>query len=157
MVRKLDCSLTGPDFRELSYQLLHKPNYLPDCIRDLKELTNSFSFMVNKFGEFMGIDNGGLKGFFFIGDVVPGHEGVFFSWFWGKFTHGDIRAIQEYLSGYSGLYGLCRIVARTADDKKHGRILEMCGMKLEGRFKSAFKSGGRLSTLYQYRRLFGGL
>lgn len=153
MVKKLNCSLTSDDFRELSYRLLYTPNYLPDCLRDIKELTESFVHMTNGAGEFFGIHHDGLAGFFFLADIVPRHEATFFSWFWGKLTSGDIRFIQDYINEYSKQFGLCRIVARTPDDKKHGRILEMIGFRLEGRFRNAYKSGGKLSVMFQYRIL----
>jgi hypothetical protein len=153
MVKKLDTSLVGQDFRELSYQLLYKPNYLPDCLHDIKELTGSFSHMVNVGGQFFGVYHPSLVGFFFLADIIPSHEATFFSWFWGRFPHGTVRFIQDYISEYSKQFGLCRIVARTPDDKKHGRILEMCGFKLEGRFKSGYRAGHKTMTLFQYRIL----
>lgn len=155
MVKKFDCSLAGSDYRELSFRLLYKPNYVPDIIHEVGKLSDTFVHM-NKTGEEMyGVfTDKGLVGFFFIGDIVPEHEGVLFSWFWDRFPHGTIRFMRDYVEQIAWKYGLCRITARTIDDKMHGHILEMCGMKLESRAKWAYKSGGRLQTLYTYRKLF---
>jgi len=156
-IKRLDTSLIGGDFRELSFQLLHKPNYLPDCLRDIKAMSEQFVYMTNASGQFMGAyDEDKLGGFWFLGDIVPGHEATFFGWFWDRWTLGTVKSIRAYIKRYVGEYELARVTARTPDDKVYGRMLEQIGFKLEGRFKSAWKGGGNLSTLYCYRILFGG-
>jgi RimJ/RimL family protein N-acetyltransferase len=160
-VKRLDTSLVGGDFRELSYQLLHKPNYLPDCLKDIKVFTDMFSHMVNVSGHFMGVyggpDGDKLGGFWFLGDIVPAHEATFFAWFWDRscYTPLVVRTIRSYIRDYVSEFGLVRIVARTPDNDCYGRMLEHIGFKLEGRFKNAWKGGGKLSTLFQFRILVG--
>ena len=155
-VKRLDTSLVGGDFRELSYQLLHKPNYLPDCLKDIKVFTDMFSHMVNVSGQFMGVYDGDkLGGFWFLGDIVPGHEATFFAWFWDKscYTPLVVRTIRSYIRDYVSEFGLVRIVARTPDDRVYSRVLEQIGFKLEGRFAHGFRSFGKTTTLFQYRIL----
>lgn len=156
-ISKLDTSLVGPDFRELSYQLLHKDGYLPDCVRDIKTLTETFSAAMNRCSQPLGAYSGKkLGGFWLLSDIIPGHEATFYSWFWDVdcCTPGLVKSIRLYIEGYADELGLARVVARTPDDKTYGRLLEMCKFKLEGRFRNAWKCGGRLSTLFQYRILF---
>ena len=155
--KPVDSSLTSPDLKEVIYQLLHNDGYVPDCYKDMKRLTAKLASAANGPTPLHGVYNnsGELSGCYLAVVTSPGHEGEFYSWFWKPcMTTGVIRAIRNYLE--KSAHGLCldRMVARTADEKTHGRVLSLAGMTLEGRFKNAFKCGGKLRTLYQYRRLF---
>ena len=156
-IKRLDATLTGSDVKEFTYRIIHTPGYLPDCLCDVKSVTDIFIRMVNTAPDIVGVYDGAgkLGGVFFLGDIVPGHEATLFSWFWGKcFTPDTAREIKEYIDENAGVLGLARVEARTADDKKHGKLLELLGLKLEGRFKNAYKSGGKCRALFQYRKLY---
>lgn len=158
-VRRYDTSLVGGDFKEFSYRLMNEKNYLPDVLRDYKRLVEEYQFMMGRCCQpFALVDNKNqLAGVFWMADVVPGHEGTFYIWIWGKcYTSTTYTFILEYIEHYAEEYQLARVVCRTPDDKKLGELLERLFFKLEGRFSRAYKSGGKLQCLYQYRRLFSG-
>jgi RimJ/RimL family protein N-acetyltransferase len=97
-----------------------------------------------------------IGGVFFMSDVVPGHEGVFYIWCWGKiYSATTHKFLCGYIEHYAEENGLARVVCRTPDERL-GRLLERLGFKLESRQKYGFKAGGKLMTLYGYRRLFSG-
>ena len=158
--RRFDTALTSPDFREFSFRLLNEKNYLPDVLRDMKRLVEEYQFMMGRCCQsFALVDNQNqLAGVFWMSEVVPGHEGTVFIWIWGKcYTATTHRFMLEYIEHYAEEYGLARVVCRTPDDKKLGKLLERLYFKLESRQKFGFKAGGKLMTLYGYRRLFGGV
>ena len=158
-VRRYDTSLTSDDTREFTYHLMNDKFFLPDVLKDyprmMSEYQHQMSMCAQPFG-LVGNDNK-LGGVFFISELVPGHEGTFFCWIWGKvYTSTTHTFMLEYIEHYAEEYGLARVVCRTPDERL-GRLLERLFFKLEGRFKNGWKSGGKTSSLYQYRRLFGGL
>jgi hypothetical protein len=137
---------------------MNDKNFLPDVLMDMKRMLEEYQFMMGRCCQpFALVDNDNkIAGVFFISDVVPGHEAVFFCWSWGKWcARATLRFINEYIEHYAEEYQLARVVCRTPDDKCLGRLLEALFMKLEARMKNGYKSGGKLSCLYQYRRLFG--
>jgi len=157
--RRFDTALAGEDFREFSYHLMNDRNFLPDVLLDMKRMLEEYQFMMGRCCQpFALVDSKNqIGGVFFISDVVPGHEATFFCWQWlkGVITPATLRFVNEYIEHYAEENGLARVVCRTPDDKGLGRLLEALFMKLEARMKSGYKSGGKLSCLYQYRRLFG--
>ncbi len=160
--RKYDTALTGKDFREFSYRLVECPGFIPDVYRDMPRLIEKHRQTMGECCQPFGIEVGGeLVGVFFMSDVVPEHEGAFYLWLWNKagWTAKTRRFVCEYIEHFADGWKLARVVARTPDDKGLGRLLESCGFRLESRAKSGYKSGGRLMTLYAYRRLFhvGGM
>jgi RimJ/RimL family protein N-acetyltransferase len=156
--RRFDTAITGQDFREFSYHLLNDRNFLPDVLLDMKRMLEEYQFMMGRCCQPFALVDGKnqIGGVFFISDVVPQHEATFFYWQWlrGVITPATLRFVNEYIEHYAEEYQLARVVCRTPDDKGLGRLLEALGFKLEGRFRNAYKSGGVLTTLYQYRRLF---
>lgn len=157
-VRRYDASLVGDDFREFSYRLQNSKNFLPDVLMDMKRMLEEYQFMMGRCCQpFALVDNDNkIAGVFFISDVVPGHEATFYAWIWGKCYTGDTRRFMlEYIEHYAEEYQLARVVCRTTDDKGLGRLLEKLYFKLESRQKFGYKAGGKLMTLYGYRRLFG--
>jgi RimJ/RimL family protein N-acetyltransferase len=155
--RLFDTSLVNPDMREFSFHLLNDKDYLPDVLLDTKKVMATapvvFASSCQPFGIIGG--NNKLCGVFYISDVVPGHDATFYIWVWdGKaVSHKTLPFIREYIEATADEYGLYRIVARTPC-KKLCHLLEHLGFTLEGRFKSAWKSRGKLSVLFQLRRLF---
>ena len=156
--RYLDTSLTGSDLREFSFNLMNKPMFLPDILRDVKRVMEvaSATFDVSC-QPYALVDNSGkLGGVFYISDVVPEHEGVLYCWVWnrGVITPTTLRFVKEYIDSVAEEFILCRVVARTPD-KKLCRLLRALGLKEEGRFKLGYRSGGRSHTLFQMRKLYG--
>jgi hypothetical protein len=156
--RMLDTSVTGADFRELSYHLMHDANFLPDVLRDYKCMTGAYISAVECCHQPFALVNGDNKmgGAFFITSIIPGHEATLLCWVWDRkaYTSTTHRIMNDYIGACADEYQLSRLVSRTPDDKKLGKLLEHLGFKLEGRFRSGYKSGGKLQTLFQYRRLF---
>jgi RimJ/RimL family protein N-acetyltransferase len=135
---------------------LNEKNYLPDVLKDMKRLVEEYQFMMGRCCQpFALVDNKNqLAGVFWMSEVVPGHEGTVFIWIWGKcYTATTHRFMLEYIEHYAEECGLSRVVCRTPDTRL-GRLLERLFFKLEGRFKNGWKSGGKTTSLYQYRRLF---
>ena len=154
-IRKLDARLPSADFRELSYQLLHRDGYLPDCYKDIKRFTEQWEFMMGRSIPPVGVYDGDkLLGFWFISDVAIGHEGTFYMWLWGGVKPSVVKAMREYIDTYARECGLCRLVCHTPDEKGYGRLLNCLGLKLESRAKNAWKSNGRLGVLFTYRKLW---
>ena len=155
--RFFDTSLVGPDLKELTYRLLNEKNYLPDVLLDTKKVMETsqvvFSSSCQPFA-LVSNDNK-LSGVFYIGDVIPGHDATFYIWVWdGKaVNHKTLPFIREYIEATAEEYGLYRVVARTPC-KKLCHLLEHLGFLLEGRFKNGYKSRGKLTVLFQLRRLF---
>ena len=158
-VRRYDTSLVGGDFKEFSYRLMNEKNYLPDVLKDYTRLVEEYQFMMGRCCQPFALVDGKnqIGGVFFISDVVPGHEGTFFCWIWGKvYTSTTHTFMLEYIEHYAEEYQLARVVCRTPDERL-GRLLERLFFKLESRAKNGYKAGGKLMTLYGYRRLFGGV
>jgi RimJ/RimL family protein N-acetyltransferase len=155
--RRYDTALTSTDFSEFSYHLLNDRNFLPDVLLDMKRMLEEYQFMMGRCCQpFALVDSKNqIGGVFFMSDVVPGHEATFYAWLWGRvYSATTNKFLMGYIEHYAEEYQLARVVCRTPDDKGLGRLLEALGFKLEGRFRNAYKSGGVLTTLYQYRRLF---
>ena len=158
--RRFDAGLTSDDTREFTFHLQNDKWFLPDILKDYKrmmeEYQNTMARCCSPFA-LVGNDNK-LGGVFFLSDVIPGHEATLYIWIWGKcYTATTHRFMLGYIEHYAEEYQLARVVCRTPDDKRLGRLLERLFFKLEGRFRSGYKSGGKCSTLFQYRRLFGGV
>lgn len=159
-IRKFDPAVTSSDFKEFSFRLLNSKNFLPDILRDYKALLAEYTHTMGKCVQpFSLVDSKNkLAGVFFINDIVIGHKATLYLWIWGAgYTNGTRKFIGEYIDSCAEEYQLARVECKTPDDKGLGRILTQLGMKLEGRLKNAWKSGGRLGTLFLYRRLYGGL
>jgi hypothetical protein len=156
--RILDTNLSGADLREFSYRLLNEPNYIPDVLHSVKQVMEAARETFSVCQQPYALVNGTNKigGVFFVSNVVPEHEAVFYVWCWdGKcISSKTMRFLKDYIRATADEYLLCRMVARTPD-KKLGHLLEHLSFKEEARQKWGWKSGGRLSTLYQYRILFG--
>ena len=157
-IRRFDGSLTGEDTREFTYRLMSCNNFLPDVYHDYSRMMEEYSHMLSRCCQpyAMVTPDNKIGGAFFISDVVPGHEAILYVWIWDNraYTATTARFFGEYIEAAAGENELARIVCRTPDDKKLGRLLEKMGFKLESRAKSGWKGGGRLSTLFGYRRLF---
>jgi len=155
-VRHLDVSIQSDDFREFSYQLLNRKDFLPDVYHDLPRLLDKYQVVMSGACQPYGVVNckGKLGAVFFVGDVVPDHEGTFYLWCWDKtcYGHSVHRFVRDYIEACMTENGLIRMVCRTPDDKGLGHLLEHLGLKLEGRFARGWKSGGRSSVLFQFRR-----
>jgi RimJ/RimL family protein N-acetyltransferase len=133
--------------------------FLPDILKDyprmMSEYQHQMSICSQPFG-LVGNDNK-LGGVFFVSDVVFGHEATFYCWVWerGVITPTTLPFVNGYIEHYAEENQLSRVVCRTPDPRL-GALLERLSFKLEGRFKNGYKSGGRLVTLFQFRRLFSG-
>lgn len=155
-VRRLDASPTSQDTSDFTYALLKYPSFLPDIYHDLPRLLEKYQQVMCSCCQPWAVTNGKgkLGAVFFVGDIVPDHEGVFYLWCWDKgcYSHSVHRFIRDYIEACMVENGLVRMVCRTPDEKGLGRLLEHCGFKLEGRFARGYKSGGRSSVLFQYRK-----
>jgi len=156
--RRLDTSLVGEDFKEFSYRLMSGKNYLPDVLKEYKCMLGAYTQTMARCCQpfaLVGPDNK-MGGVFFMSDVAPEHEANFFIWMWNPkcYTATTNKFMYGYIEHYAEENLLARVVCRTPDDEKLGQLLEKLGFKLEGRFSQGYKSGGKLSTLFQYRRKF---
>ena len=155
--RKFDSGLMSDDTREFTFRLKSEKLYLPDVYQ-------GYDRMIEKYNEVMGQcqpwamvnSKNKLGGVFFTVVTESGHCGEFFVWIWDKtcYSPATHRFMLDYIEYCAESNRLDRIVCRTPDDKCLGRLLERLYFKLEGRFKGGYKCGGRLYTLYQFRRLF---
>jgi hypothetical protein len=141
---------------EFVYRLLNCPNYLPDSMRDYKVITSDIGRILESAAPPVGIcDSGGkLCGVFCIIDITPGHQARFVCWIWDKeaFSHNVFKAIEHYIGMNMAEMGLRRMVCQTPDESLC-ELLKRLGFKIEGRFKSGYKSGGKFHLLYQLRKL----
>lgn len=157
--RRYDTSLVGGDFKEFSYRLMNEKNYLPDVLKDYKRLVDEYQFMMGRCCQpFALVDGKNLMGgVFFMSDIVPGHEGVLYIFIWNPkvYTATTNRFMYGYIEHYAEENQLARVVCRTPDEKL-GRLLEKLSFRMESRAKHGYKAGGKLMTLYAYRRLFSG-
>ena len=156
--RRFDPALTGEDTKEFTFKILNSPGFLPDVLRDYPRLMAEYQHAMNTCCQpfaMVGPDNK-MGGVFFLSNVVPGHEGQLFLWIWNPkcYTATTRKFLEGYIEHFAEEMGLARVYCRTPDDKKKGRLLEKMGWKLESRAKSGWKSGGVLSTLFGYRKLF---
>ena len=156
--RRFDPSLTGSDTKELTFRLMNVPGFLPDVLHDYKRMMLEYQHMMETCCQpfAMVCPDNKMGGAFFLGDVSPGHEGTLFVWIWDPrcYTATTRKFLDGYVEHFAEDMALARMVCRTPDDGKLGRLLERMGFKLEGRFRNGWKGGGRLSPLYQYRKLF---
>lgn len=156
-IRRLDTNPASKDSSEFTFRLQSEPLYIPDIYRDYSRMLGKYQQMMCEcIQPWCLVADGKLGGVFFTGDVVPGHEAVFYIWMWNPkcYTATTKEFINGYIEHCAENYGLDRIVCRTPDDKGLGRLLERLGFKLEGRFSRGFKFGGKAINLYQFRRLF---
>ena len=158
LCRRFDPSLTGSDTKELTFRLMNVHGFLPDVLHDYKRMMLEYQHMMETCCQpfaMVGPDNK-MGGVFFLANVVPGHEGQLLIWIWDSrcYTATTRKFLDGYVEHFAEEMGLARMVCRTPDDKKLGRLLEKMGWKLESRAKHGYKSGGRFSTLFGYRRLF---
>ncbi len=154
-IKRLNTELTSKDISALTFHLLNTPLYLPDTLRDMKNLLGSITSVVASSPEPYGIySNGDLRGVFLVTDIIVGHEARFLMWVWDSkgYTPTVARWVGDYLDAIRDTYGLVRIVAQTPCQKL-GRMLKRLGFGEEGRFKRGYKHLGKFHTLYQYRRL----
>lgn len=158
-IRRFDPGLTGADVKEFTFHLMNDKWFLPDVLHDYQRMMEEYAHQMSLcLQPFALVDSkNALAGVLFLTVHSPGHEATFYIWLWGRcYTPATKRFMMEYLEHYAEEYGLARIVCKTPDDKGLGRILERLGFKLESRAKHGYKSGGKLTTLYGYRRLFSG-
>lgn len=157
-IRRFDGALASPDTREFTFQLLNKKNFIPDVYRDYSRLMDEYAHIMSVCCQpyAMVTPDNKLGGVFYISDVVPGHEAVLYVWIWEKKSYSatTARFLREYVESAAEESDLVRLVCRTPDDQKCGHMLEKMGFKLESRCKNGYKSGGRFSTLFGYRKLF---
>lgn len=158
LIKPLDISVTSEEIKEWHYRLLKEPLFVPDVYRDDKRLLDAIVFtFANPTTQMpMAIvhPDGRLGGVFYVGDVVPEHEGTLYLWSWGKcITHSVVRDMKEYIKACADSCALRRLTARTPCEEL-GRVYELLGAKLEGRFARAYKSGGDCKVLFQYRWIF---
>jgi len=132
--------------------------YLPDILKDYPRMMERYAKTMGECCQPFGLvnSNNKLGGVFFMSDITPEHEGVFYCWLWDKscYTPTTHRFMLGYIEHLVEEFGLCRVVCRTPDEQGLGRLLERLFFKLEGRFRSGYKHGGRLYTMFCYRRLF---
>ena len=160
-IRKLDTSLVGSDLKDFSFVLLNNQGFVPDILHDVKALTVAMAGMFSTSATPWVIvqPDGQMGGVFFIGDIIPEHEGTLYLWVWDKSCWSpDVAGfVREYVNHVAESYLLRRLVARTPCARL-GKILDGClGFRVEGRFKKAWKAGGVCSTLFQHRLLFSNM
>lgn len=158
-IRRLDFSLASQDTSDFTFALLNTPGFVPDVYSDLARLIEKYQVVMASCCQPWGVVNkkNKLGMVFFVGDIVPEHEGVLYIWCWDKacYTHSVHRFVRDYIEACMEGNALVRLVCRTPDEKGLGRLLESLGMKLEGRFSRGYRAGGRSLNMYQYRILAG--
>ena len=160
-IRKFDTNLTSQDSRDFSFALLNNQGFVPDILHDVKALTVAMAGMFSTSATPWVIvqPDGHMGGVFFIGDIIPEHEGTLYLWVWDKSCWSpDVAGfVREYVNHVAESYLLRRLVARTPCARL-GKMLDGClGFRVEGRFKKAWKAGGVCSTLFQHRLLFSNM
>ena len=155
--RLLDTALTSKDILEFSFRLINEKLYLPDVIRDVKRVMEVATDTFNKSCQPFALVNSKneLGGAFFLSDIVPGHEAVFYLWCWdGRcVTATTLPFIREYIDANAEEYGLGRVTARTPC-RKLCHLLNHLGLREEGRFSKGYRHGGKSVNLYQLRKLY---
>jgi len=153
-ITQFDISLTGPDVKDLSFQLLTRPLFVPDPIRDYKPLLSVMRRVLEEPGaNMMAIrNNDALVGTYGLINVVPGVDGRFVCWLWEKsaVTPGAVKAVRDFIAYSKDFHALRRVTAQSACSKMN-RFLELVGFKIEGRFRHGFKWDNRFSNLFQLR------
>jgi len=157
--RPLDTGIASSDVVEFHFRLMREPLFVPDVYRDDRRLLDAMMLTwANPATQTpMAIvqPDGQLRGVYYIGDVVPDHEGTLYLWSWGNaLTATTVRDIQEYIRITAESYALRRLTARTPCDSLGKALERFFRFKQEGRFSRAYKANGKYLNLYQYRVLF---
>lgn len=141
----------------LTYHLTHDRFFLPDMLRDLNTVMEMAPETFAKSTAPVGVYDGEeLMGVFFLTDITPLHQARLLFWGWGKWCPlSAVKNLRAYIQRATETYGLKRIYAQTPD-RKLVKLLVLAGFQEEGRFKRAYKFGGKLYKLYQMRMLVGG-
>jgi len=154
IIDALDLNLAGNDMKALTFELVERPLFVPDAIRDYRNLLRTVRRVTEGYGaEFRAIRHDDkLVGAFGVFNIVPQTDAEFALWIWDKtgLTHQTIRNIRDILTYMKDFHGLRRVTTHSADDR-HVRILELIGFKIEGRFRHGYKSGGKFHNMYQLR------
>jgi len=146
--------------KALSKKLMEEPLYLSDEFRDYelihKILFNGFSNKNNIFYEIgASSQNGGIFGGI-IGfvNIIPEFkcEIVFKLWSPGIWGFRFKTQIKELIKTIMEKYNLKRIATETADERMM-RMGKIWGLKVEGRFKYAFRWEDKMYTIYKMRVL----
>ena len=160
IIEQLDTNLAGSDVKDWTFQLLSRPLFVPDPIRDYKPLLTTVRRVLEEPGtNFMAIrsDSGDtLLGVYGLFNVVPGVDARFACWLWDKaaVTPGLIKALKDFVVYSKDFHALRRVTVQSACEKMN-RILELVGFKVEGRFRHGFKWNGKFHNMYQLR-IIGG-
>ena len=144
---------TEDKIKALSKKLMEEPSYLPDEYRDYgfihKMLFNNFGNENNIFYEIGEWD--GLIGFV---NIIPDFKCdiVFKLWnpeLWGfRFK----TQFKQLIKAIMEKYNLKRLAGESPDERMV-RLAKMCGFKIEGRFKYAFKWEDKMYTSHKMRIL----
>ncbi len=144
---------TEDKIKSLSKKLMEKPLNLSDEYRDWefihKMLFNGFSNKNNVFYEIGEWD--GLIGFV---NIIPEFKCEIVFKFWGPGIWGFRfkTQIKELIKTIMEKYDLKRIATETADERMM-RMGKIWGLKVEGRFKYAFRWEEKVYTIYKMRVL----
>jgi len=151
---QFDINLAGADVKDLSFQLLNRPLFVPDPIRDYKPLLVVMRRVLQEPGtNMMAIrNNDTLVGTYGLINVTPGVDGRFIAWLWDKsaVTPGTVKSVRDFIAYSKDFHALRRVTAQSACEKMN-RFLELVGFKVEGRFRHGFKWGEKFHNLYQLR------
>lgn len=153
-IEQFDVNLAGADVKDLSFQLLSRPLFVPDPLRDYKPLLSTMRRVLQEPGtNMMAIRNSEtLVGTYGLINVVPGIDGRFVCWLWDKsaVTPGTVKAVRDFIAYSKDFHALRRVTAQSACEKMN-RFLELVGFKVEGRFRHGMKWDNRFCNLYQLR------
>lgn len=153
-ITQFDVNLAGPDVKDLSFQLLSRPLFVPDPIRDYKPLLTVMRRVLQEPGtNMMAIRNDEkLVGTYGLINVVPGVDARFVAWLWDKaaVTGGTVHAVRDFIAYSKDFHALRRVTAQSACEKMN-RFLELVGFKVEGRFRHGYKWGEKFHNMYQLR------
>lgn len=153
-ITKFDANLAGGDVKDLTFQLLTRPLYVPDAVRDYKPLIGAIRRILAEPGaNLMAVRSAeSLVGTYGIINVVPGADARFVCWFWDRsaVTPGLVKAARDFIAYSKEFHALKRVTAQSAC-KELSRFLEMVGFKVEGRFRHGMKWDGRFHNLFQLR------
>lgn len=153
-IESFDTTLTGADVKDLSFQLLTRPLFVPDPLRDYKPLLSVMRRVLQEPGtNMMAIRNDEkLVGTYGLINVVPGVDGRFVAWLWDRsaVTPGTVKAVRDFIAYSKDFHALRRVTAQSACEKMN-RFLELVGFKVEGRFRHGMKWGEKFHNMYQLR------
>lgn len=145
---------TDAKVKELAKKLMNDYLYLSDEFRDFqiihKLLFNNFSNKeLNVFWEIGNFD--GVLGF--VG-ILEGHKvgAIFKLWNKDLWGIGFVKEIKKLIKTIMNEHDLKRMEVESADEKMV-RAAKLCGFKVEGRFKYAFKWEKKMYTLHKMRIL----